>query len=137
MGESRIKTRCPSCGNDTLIVDDARNLVCSLIGCERPTMIGDVVAEIANLRKCIAATDRQRDEAIEAHASACARANDMQVENVKQHAEITRLKAEAAKDADLVQRLANALNQFDYDGGGKFLATFGLRKVGKTWRREQ
>ena len=36
-------------------------------------------------------------------------------------------------ERDLVQRLADALNCFDYDGHGKFLATFGLRKVEGRW----
>lgn len=50
MSEPRIRTRCPSCGNDTLVIDDARNLVCSLIGCERPTMIGEAAGDIARLK---------------------------------------------------------------------------------------
>ena len=41
--------------------------------------------------------------------------------------------ADLAAERDLVQRLADALNCFDYDGHGKFLATFGLRKVEGRW----
>lgn len=43
--------------------------------------------------------------------------------------------SEVREKDELIQRLADALNTFDYDGGGKFLATFGLRKVGGTWER--
>ena len=47
--------------------------------------------------------------------------------------ELNRLHADLAAERDLVQRLADALNCFDYDGHGKFLATFGLRKVEGRW----
>jgi hypothetical protein len=65
MAEPRIRTRCPSCGSDTLIIDDAGHLVCSLIGCAKPTMIGDAAAEIARLK-----ADAAKDAEIIAHLKA-------------------------------------------------------------------
>lgn len=35
----RIATRCPSCGSSTLVIGGGNWLVCSLIGCQDPTLI--------------------------------------------------------------------------------------------------
>lgn len=40
----RIANRCPSCGHQTLLIGHNGWLVCSLIGCKHPTLIGDVIA---------------------------------------------------------------------------------------------
>lgn len=41
--------------------------------------------------------------------------------------------SEVREKDELIQRLADALNAFDYDGGGTFLRTFGLVKVDGKW----
>lgn len=41
---------------------------------------------------------------------------------------------EIARLTVLVDRLADALNGFDYDGHGMFLRTFGLVKVDGVWK---
>jgi len=44
---SKIKVNssyiCPSCGNDTLFIDDFGNIVCSFIGCKNPTLVDDIL----------------------------------------------------------------------------------------------
>ncbi len=35
----RIKTRCPACGNTTLIIDEAGYLICTLVSCTDSTLI--------------------------------------------------------------------------------------------------
>ncbi len=87
---AQIKTRCPSCGHDTLIIDDAGYLVCSLIGCEKPTMIGDAAAEIA------------------------------------------RLKADAAKDAECIAELAREIED---SFGVAETRKFGVDRVNGVWER--
>jgi len=48
--------------------------------------------------------------------------------------EIARLKADLARVRGQRDRVADALNGFDYDGHGKFLRTFGLVKVDGEWK---
>jgi len=38
----RIYTRCPSCKNDTLIVNDDNHLLCTWIDCKNPTLIDNL-----------------------------------------------------------------------------------------------
>lgn len=74
--------------------------------------VADAEAEIERLKDELSGTIKVREQAFE---------------------RITNLTADLAAERDLVQRLADALNCFDYDGHGKFLATFGLRKVEGRW----
>jgi hypothetical protein len=55
MSEPRIRTRCPSCGHDTLFVPEHGLLTCSWIGCREPAAINDTVAELERLRASIKA----------------------------------------------------------------------------------
>ena len=75
-------------------------------------MLDHAEAEIERLKDELSGTIKVREQAFE---------------------RITNLTADLAAERDLVQRLADALNCFDYDGHGKFLATFGLRKVEGRW----
>lgn len=40
--EVRIRTRCPSCGHETLFISPSGHLTCSLIGCKDPTLINRI-----------------------------------------------------------------------------------------------
>lgn len=202
MSEPRIRTRCPSCGHDTLIIDDAGYLVCSLIGCEKPTMIGDVAAEIARLKddrdqwKSIADEGRKagREEAVQillmenaesplenetgsrsdqsgewtafwneaalrkkfdvepgATASVIEGAESaywtIQAEIDTKTDEIKRLKADAAKDAEKIDMLAQGVHSWECSSSSRsgdqaeaeadsiLGDEYGLRKVDGKWSR--
>jgi len=52
----RIRTRCPSCGHDTLFIGNGGHLTCSLIGCKQPVVeraIDDLRAEVERLKEVI------------------------------------------------------------------------------------
>ena len=53
----RIKTRCPSCKNDTLVIVESGYLVCSWIDCKQPTAIDDFAALLAAERERCALLD--------------------------------------------------------------------------------
>ena len=102
-----------------------------------------VDAEIANLRRCLTATDEQRDEAIAAHNRACKQEQKTFSELCDARAEIARLKAEAAKDAECIHRLADMyVDAMGSDGwssadADRYLDIAGVRDVNGKWERER
>ena len=46
--EPRIRTRCPSCGNETLFVPEHGLLTCSWIQCREPAAINDAAKRESN-----------------------------------------------------------------------------------------
>lgn len=52
----RIYTRCPSCGNDTLTINDDKHLLCTWIECPHPTLIDNVGPYGLQLRTLVEAT---------------------------------------------------------------------------------
>lgn len=49
VAQQAIKTRCPSCGNQTLFISDNGELCCSWIQCKEPTAIIDHAAHDAEV----------------------------------------------------------------------------------------
>jgi len=86
----RIRTRCPSCGHDTLFIGNGGHLTCSLIGCRQPVVeraIDDLRAEVERLKEVISTLqgdaakfcegqnrNYRRAEALEAELAQCRKA---------------------------------------------------------------
>lgn len=43
MRYDRLTYRCPACGNQTLVIDNAGWLVCSWIPCRNPSAVHDII----------------------------------------------------------------------------------------------
>lgn len=77
VAQQAIKTRCPSCGNQTLFVSDNGALCCSWIPCKDPTAINNSAAhdaKVAARAKADALEDAYYITWYESEESACKRA---------------------------------------------------------------
>ena len=62
--ESKITTRCPSCGGETLFIGSGGHLICSVIGCREPSVercVAELYNERSRLEHELAQAKEQRD----------------------------------------------------------------------------
>lgn len=58
----RIYTHCPSCGKDTLTINEDKHLICTWIDCKDPTLIDRIESELTTLRQIFESVEQERDK---------------------------------------------------------------------------